>query len=76
MDIESARRKVGTYRGAAEICSTTPKTVRRVVLASRSIGAGPEAPHNYDQVRELVAARVDKTKVRISAKRLLPTART
>ncbi len=31
MDIISAYREVGTYRGAAEICGTTPKTVRRVI---------------------------------------------
>ena len=42
MDIESAYREVGTFRGAAEICSTTPKTVRRVVLATRRTGAVPE----------------------------------
>ena len=75
MDIESAYREVGTFRGAAEICSTTPKTVRRVVLAARRTSAVPETPHNYDQVRDLVAARVEKTKARISAKRLLPVAR-
>jgi transposase len=75
MDIESAYREVGTFRGAAEICATTPKTVKRVVLAARSNGEVPETPHNYDQVRDLVAARVEKTKARISAKRLLPAAR-
>ena len=31
MDIISAYREVGTYRGAAEICDTTHKTVRRTV---------------------------------------------
>jgi len=75
MDIESAYREVGTYRGAAEICSTTPKTVKRVVLAARLNSEVPETPHNYDQVRDLVGARVEKTKARISAKRLLPVAR-
>src|SRR5208282_5044340 len=72
MDIESAYREVGTFRGAAEICATTPKTVKRVVLAARRNGEVKEIPHNYDQVRDLVAARVEKTKARISAKRLLP----
>jgi len=75
MDIESAYREVGTFRGAAEICATTPKTVKRVVLAARRDGEVKEIPHNYDQVRDLVAARVEKTKARISAKRLLPVAR-
>ncbi len=75
MDIESAYREVGTFRGAAEICATTPKTVKRVVLAARRNGEVKEIPHNYDQVRDLVAARVEKTNARISAKRLLPVAR-
>jgi hypothetical protein len=75
MDIESAYREVGTYRSAAEICSTTPKTVKRVVLAASHNSEVPETPHNYDQVRDLVGARVEKTKARISAKRLLPVAR-
>jgi len=75
MDIESAYREVGTFRGAAEICATTPKTVKRVVLAARRDGEVKEIPHNYDQVRDLVAARVEKTKARISAKRLLPVAK-
>jgi transposase len=75
MDIQSAYREVGSYRGAAEICSTTPKTVKRVIEAQIRIGDLPAVAHNYDQVRELVAARVKKTKARISAKRLLPAAR-
>jgi hypothetical protein len=29
MDIISAYREVGSYHGAAKICSTTPKTVKR-----------------------------------------------
>ena len=33
MDINAAYREVGTYRGAAEICGTTPKTVKRAVTA-------------------------------------------
>ena len=69
MDIESAYREVGTYRGAAEICATTPKTVKRVVLAASRNGAAPETPHNYNQVRDLVGARVEKTKARISPRR-------
>jgi len=34
MDINAAYREVGTYRGAADICGTTPKTVKRVVEAA------------------------------------------
>ena len=77
MDILAAYREVGSYRGAAQICGTTHKTVRRVV--ERHNGAtGPERKgrgHNYDEVQALVAERVEKTHGKISAKRLLPAAR-
>lgn len=75
MDILSAYREVGTYHAAAEICSTTPKTVKRVVEAAQRSEPRPPPAHNYDQVTDLVAQRVEKTKGRVSAKRLLPTAR-
>jgi hypothetical protein len=83
MDILSAYREVGTYRGVAEVCGTTPKTVKRVVLAdtaaraaaAAAAGAGIEpVSHNYDDVRDVVVERVAKTHGRISAKRLLPVA--
>jgi transposase len=64
---------VGTYRGAAEICGTTHKTVKRVVEAERA-PAGVAVSHNYDAVRDIVVERVAKTHGRISAKRLLPVA--
>ena len=35
----------------------------------------PAVAHNYDPVRDLVAERVERTKGRISAKRLLPVVR-
>ena len=41
MDIMAAYRLVGTYRGAAEICGTTHKTVKRVV---ERVEAGRERP--------------------------------
>ena len=79
MDIISAYREAGTYRGAAAICGTTPKTVRRVI-ARHEAGGGARAraarARNYDAVAVLVAERVEKTAGRISAKRLLPAART
>jgi transposase len=75
MDIQIAFREVGTYRGAAEIRGTTPKTVRRVVEAARRADPAPPRQHNYDSVGELVAERVERTKGRISAKRVLPVAR-
>ena len=78
MDIIAAYREVGTYRGAAAVCGTTPKTVKRVIDRHESGGVAP-APrpraHNYDGVVELVRERVKKTQGRISAKRLLPAAR-
>jgi transposase len=80
MDVIAAYRDVGTYRGAAAICGTTHKTVRRIIEAHEAAGNGqvpvtPVRPRNYDQVAELVAANVKKTEGRISAKRLLPAAR-
>ena len=77
MDILSAYREVGSYRGAADICGTTHKTVKRAVLAdaTRSEAAIVEVVvHNYDDVRDVVAERVTKTQGRITAKRLLPVA--
>ena len=73
MDIISAYRDVGTYRGAAAISGTTPKTVKRVIARHESGGAAPvrrPREHNYDAVIALVAERVEKTRGRISAKRL------
>jgi transposase len=74
MDIQDAYREVGTYRGAAEICGTTPKTVKRIVHPAET-PAAEERDHNYESVRELVAAKLEKTEGKITAKRLLPTAR-
>ena len=36
MDMHAAYREVGSYRAAAEICGTTPKTVKRSVLAAQA----------------------------------------
>ena len=78
MDIIAAYREVGTFRGAAQVTGTTHKTVKRVIARHEAGGAPPgRAPrgHNYDGVAALVAGRVAKTAGRISAKRLLPSAR-
>jgi hypothetical protein len=77
MDIISAYRQVGTYRGAAVLSGTTHKTVKRVIARHEAGGGAPERAsrgHNYDAVAELVAGRVKATAGRISAKRLLPAA--
>src|SRR6267154_1463801 len=77
MDIISAYREVGTYRGAAVLSGTTHKTVKRVIARHEAGGGAPgraSRGHNYDAVAELVAGRVQATAGRISAKRLLPAA--
>src|ERR1017187_894981 len=77
MDIISAYREVGSYRGAAAISGTTPKTVKRVIARHEAGGAPERAPRarNYDDVAGLVAGKVTSTQGRVSAKRLLPAAR-
>ncbi len=74
MDMHAAYREVGSYRAAAEICGTTPKTVKRSVLAAQAAEKGeiPVVEHNYDAVRDVVIERVERTKGKMSAKRLLP----
>ncbi len=78
MDMHAAYREVGSYRAAADICGTTPKTVKRSVEAARRTDSGTvpgEVRHNYDGMVDLVAESVARTKGRITAKRLLPVAR-
>jgi transposase len=82
MDVIAAYRDVGTYRGAAAICGTTHKTVKRIIEAHEAAGVAdglpavkPPRARNYDEVTDLVAKRVEATSGRISAKRLLPEAR-
>jgi hypothetical protein len=71
MDVIAAYRDVGSYRGAAEICGTTHKTVKRIIEAHEA-GQRPGRQgrgRNFDLARELVAERVKATTGRISAKR-------
>jgi transposase len=78
MDIISIYQQVGSYRGTAAICGTTPKTVKRVIARAEAGGtAAPRVPRvrNYESVADLVAAKIASTRGRISAKRLLPAAR-
>ncbi|HET9655785.1 MAG TPA: IS21 family transposase [Kineosporiaceae bacterium] len=79
MDVLAAYREVGSYRGAAQLCGTTHKTVKRIVERHNAGGGAPprkDRGHNYDPVADLVADRVARSQGRISAKRLLPAART
>lgn len=78
MDVLAAYREVGSYRGAAVMCGTTHKTVRRIVDRHEADGVAAERKdrgHNYDDVTDMVAKKVESSKGRISAKRLLPAAR-
>jgi transposase len=78
MDILAAYQEVGSYRGAAELCGTTHKTVRRVVERHNTGGGAlprKDRGHNYEVIRGLVTEKVRKSQGRISAKRLLPAAR-
>lgn len=81
MDIISAYQQLGSYRAAAERCGTTHRTVKKVVDKFEADQAGvppqprAERAHNYDSVADLAAEWVDKSKGRISAKRLLPIAK-
>jgi transposase len=78
MDIVAAYEQVGTYRGAAALCGTTHKTVKRVIDANRAgmpVSAPRRAgPRNTDAVRAVIEDKVRATDGRISAKRLLPVA--
>jgi len=77
MDMIAAFNDVGSYRGAAALCGVDHKTVKRAVLAARESRPPKRAERarNFDVVRDVVAKRVEGTKGRISAKRLLPDAK-
>ena len=68
MDVTAAFPEMGSYRGAAGLCGTTHKTVRRMVVAqqeARVLEGRQARPRNFDCVAELVAERVAKTQGRI-----------
>lgn len=77
MNIISAYHQVGSYRGAAELCGTTHKTVKRVIERAEAGGVPPREPRprNLDAFTDLVATRVKSSKGKMSAKRMLPIAR-
>lgn len=68
MDMISAYRDVGSYRGAAAICGTTHKTVKRIIelheAGGTPVGKRSRA-RNYDEVTDLVAKRVKDTSGRL-----------
>ena len=58
MNIISAYHQVGSYRGAAELCGTTHKTVKRVIERAEAGGELPAReprPRNLDAFTDLVA---------------------
>src|SRR5687767_8797758 len=57
------------------MCGVTHKTVKRIIDRSAAAAGRVERRRNYESVRALVAQEIDQTKGKISAKRLLPTAR-
>ena len=79
MEIVNAYELDGSYRGAAALCGTTAKTVKRV-LERRAVGQvgrrpSPSRVRNTAAVTELIGQKVRASDGRISAKRLLATAR-
>ncbi len=75
--IQSAYKEAGILRGAAAICGTTHKTVKRILEAAERAEAGVAVrrERNFDGAREVVAGKIDTCQGRISAKRLLVLAR-
>jgi hypothetical protein len=62
--------RVGSYRGAAAVCQTTPKTVRRVIERHEAGGAGAERKpreRNYEEAPAVAAAVLAATRVSASS---------
>ena len=78
MDIIAAYRDLGSFRAAADLCGTTDKTVRRAVARQQQGPPPPRPPraHNTAVAGDVVREKIAATDGRISAKRLLPLART
>ncbi len=79
VNIIDAFHQLGSYRAAARLLGTTHKTVRRAVERQQVGGPWSRRPRpiskNTDQIIALIGDRVRATDGRISAKRLLPSAR-
>jgi len=56
------------------MCGVTHKTVSRLMNRTQAAEQRTARRRNYQSVRSLVATRIDETKGKISAKRLLPAA--
>ena len=80
MHIVQKYRELGSYRAAGDACGVDHKTVKAVVdrVERGDVGA-PRKPvvreHNYDAVADVVRRKVEQTRGRITAKRLLPIVR-
>ncbi len=64
MAVIAAYQQVGSYRGAAAMCGTTHKTVKRIVAAALAGEQSPPRPdrrRNYDEVAVLVRVKVAST---------------
>ncbi|MDP9074464.1 MAG: helix-turn-helix domain-containing protein, partial [Actinomycetota bacterium] len=66
LDVITAYREVGTYRGAAEICGVTHKTVKRIIEKDQAAAEQLARDKNYDSVRPLVAQAMRDTNGKIS----------
>src|SRR3981081_3195092 len=79
MEMVNASELVGTYRGAAALCGTTAKTVKRVLgrRTDGQVGRRPRTPRmrNTAAVVPLIRQSIRTTDGRISAKRLLALAK-
>ncbi len=74
LDVITAYREVGTYRGAAVICGVTHKTVKRIVTRDEAVRERVERRKNYESVRGLVAQAMKDTRGKLSSKKLFPKA--
>ena len=64
MDIVAAYEQVGTYRGAAALCGTTHKTVKRVIERRRA-GEAFDAPGHLRLCFAVSPATLDTATVRL-----------
>src|SRR6266516_2420222 len=69
MEIVNAYETVGSYRGAAALCGTTPKTVKRVLERRAAVQVGRRLPplraRKTAAVTDLITERVRATDGRI-----------